>query len=103
MAGAVVGTVAVHGARAGAGEAVDQRADIYAFGLILYDMLLGRRGARRRHSAIAELTARMQDAAAGAALDRSEHSRARSTRSSRMHRSPTPAKRFQTTASWSPR
>ena len=34
----------VHGARAGAeAEAVDQRADLYAFGLILRDMLLGGR------------------------------------------------------------
>ena len=43
------------------GETVDQRADIYAFGLILYDMLLGRPppGGTRR-SAIAELKARME-------------------------------------------
>ena len=33
----------IHGAGAGArGRPVDQRADIYAFGLILYDMLVGR-------------------------------------------------------------
>ena len=32
----------VHGAGAGKGQPVDHRADIYAFGLILYDLLLGR-------------------------------------------------------------
>ena len=41
---------------------VDQRADIYAFGLILYDMLLGRRQASRAESAVAELMKRIQQA-----------------------------------------
>ena len=52
----------VHGAGAGARAwHVDQRADIYAFGLILYDMLVGRTAiGRKGESPIAELQARMK-------------------------------------------
>ncbi len=42
------------------GGPVDHRADIYACGLILYDMLAGRRRATHGDSAIAELHARME-------------------------------------------
>ena len=42
-----------------AGRAVDQRADIYAFGLILYDMLVGKRRSAHAQSAVAELQARL--------------------------------------------
>ena len=45
--------------RPGASE-VDQRADIYAFGLILYDMLVGGRLAAGSMGSVAELMARMQ-------------------------------------------
>ncbi len=62
MAGAVVGTVQYMAPEQARAEAVDQRADIYAFGLIVYDMLLHKQRARGADTAIAELTSRMQSA-----------------------------------------
>jgi tetratricopeptide (TPR) repeat protein/ribosomal protein L40E len=57
--GAVIGTVEYMAPEQARAEHVDHRADIYAFGLILYDALLGRRRLNRAESAIAELTSRL--------------------------------------------
>ena len=56
--GAIVGTVQYMAPEQAAGS-VDQRADIYAFGLILYDMLAGKRRSAHAQSAVAELQARL--------------------------------------------
>jgi eukaryotic-like serine/threonine-protein kinase len=62
MSGAVVGTIEYMAPEQAKGQPVDQRADIYAFGLILYEMLAGRRRAAHDTSAVAELRARMEKA-----------------------------------------
>jgi serine/threonine protein kinase/tetratricopeptide (TPR) repeat protein len=59
--GAIVGTVEYMAPEQARGAEVDHRADIYAFGLMLYDMLVGREHrAQHADSAIAELQKRME-------------------------------------------
>jgi tetratricopeptide (TPR) repeat protein len=60
MAGAVVGTLEYMAPEQAMAQHTDHRADIYAFGLILYDMVLGPRQTTRAESAVAELMARVQ-------------------------------------------
>jgi tRNA A-37 threonylcarbamoyl transferase component Bud32 len=63
VAGTVVGSVPYMAPEQAKAQPVDQRADIYAFGLILYDLLLGlTRGKSVEGGVMGELTRRMQQA-----------------------------------------
>jgi tetratricopeptide (TPR) repeat protein len=60
--GAVVGTVEYMAPEQARAQPIDQRADIYAFGLILYDLLLGRTRGAKADDALEELSERMKSA-----------------------------------------
>jgi tetratricopeptide (TPR) repeat protein len=64
MMGSVVGTLEYMSPEQAKGEVADQRADIYALGLILYDMLVGRRRFTTGTNPMSEAMARMQHAPA---------------------------------------
>jgi tetratricopeptide (TPR) repeat protein len=61
-AGAIIGTLAYMAPEQASGRPVDQRADIYAFGLILSEMLTGRRGTVGGDTALAQLIERSRQA-----------------------------------------
>ena len=62
MEGAITGTVQYMAPEQAQGKPVDQRVDVYALGLIVYDMLGGLGRVSPLDSGISELTARMQEA-----------------------------------------
>ena len=61
VAGAIVGTFEYMAPEQFRGEVADQRADLYTMGLILYDMLTGKRRSKSAHSAIAEVQKRTKE------------------------------------------
>ncbi len=58
-AGAVMGTLEYIAPEQARGGFVDHRADLYSFGLILYDMLVGRRRVSGAQSALSEMMSRL--------------------------------------------
>lgn len=61
VAGAIVGTFEYMAPEQFRGEVADQRSDLYTMGLILYDMLAGKRRAKSAHSAVAEVQKRTKE------------------------------------------
>ena len=58
--GAVIGTLEYMAPEQAQGQHVDHRADIYSFGLLVYDTLVGRQRIAVRENAMSELMGRMQ-------------------------------------------
>jgi eukaryotic-like serine/threonine-protein kinase len=61
LPGAVVGTLAHMAPEQARGDVADQRSDVYAFGLILYELLAGGRPRTGGSGALADLMARVQE------------------------------------------
>ena len=101
LVGMIVGTVEYMAPEQAKAEPVDHRADIYAFGLILYDLLVGRTRQKRAESALAELTAgrsrRLRQRAASTLKYRNMW-----TRSSLGASSPMPQSAIRRPPSWLP-
>jgi eukaryotic-like serine/threonine-protein kinase len=58
--GAVIGTLEYMAPEQAQGQPVDHRADIYSFGLLVYDTLVGRQRIAARDNAMSELMGRLQ-------------------------------------------
>ena len=56
----MIGTLEYMAPEQAQGQHVDHRADIYSFGLLVYDMLVGRQRIAVRENAMSELMGRMQ-------------------------------------------
>jgi len=93
----IVGTVEYMAPEQASGREVDQRADIYSFGLILYDAILGRGRGARAENPLDELRSRMKHAPPPVrSVDSSIPEPFEAVISRCLD--PDPAKRYQTTA-----
>ena len=97
IVGTVVGTIAYMAPEQARGETVDQRADIYALGLIVSDMLLGPRPRGGSESAFEELQRRIKERPPALRSIDPQIPEALERTVSRCVE-PDPAARFQTTA-----
>jgi eukaryotic-like serine/threonine-protein kinase len=97
MAGSIVGTIAYMAPEQARGEPVDQRADLYALGLIISDMVLGLRRRNSDLSALEELQRRIAQRPAALRTVDPRVPEALDRIVSRLVE-PDPAARFQTTA-----
>jgi serine/threonine-protein kinase len=61
-AGSVIGTIEYMPPEQAQGKKIDTRADVYAFGLILYDTLVGKQRIKQGESPMTELLGRFQHA-----------------------------------------
>ena len=95
--GAVVGTLEYMAPEQAQGVAVDHRADIYAFGLMLYDMVAGRRRLAGRDNPMTEMMGRLQQAPSPLRSIEATAPEGLDAVVSRCLR-PDPAARYQTTA-----